>query len=476
MRRSITATAWTIAALSLLACGSTAADIATRLQLPPSVWVSDGYGYVVDLRPGQQALYHIAGDSCVLDKVASAGLADILTPDSVQVASDGKAFTYGVKYEPHRIAFNGQDTLPATCASPLQDSVEGNFQAFTNIFAANYAFFDLYGVDWDAQVGEARQELSPHMTDEALFTLFAQMIAPLEDGHLELNAEIDRADYSAAPKTTPLSRGVSQTAEDLGIDEGEVFGAQLENYWVEGIATQILQGNGEAAAGDKIQYGVIDGDIGYIAVLMLTGLTADDLLTFSGDENADGEYAVVNHVMDDAMTLFAEAGVEAVIVDASINFGGSDFLGREIAARFADEQRLILTKRAFDSENKQVTPVYVQPTDRPSFDGPVYLMTTQSTVSAAEIMTLAFRALPNATHVGQPTQGALSDVLYKTLPNGWEIGMSNEVYRDHNDILWEGRGIPPEISLDIFSETDLVSGHTGAVEGVVALIRQAQSD
>ena len=475
MRQSTTATAWTFAALSFLAGGSTAADIATRLQLPSGVWVSDGYGYVVDLRPGQQTLYHIAGESCVLDKTASADLEDFLTADSVQLASDRKAFTYGIKYEPHRIDFRIQGTLPAPCETPLQDSVDGNFQAFADIFAANYAFFDLYGVDWNTRVRNARQGLSSDMTDEELFGLFAQMISPLEDGHLELNAVIDGADYSAAPKTTPLGRGVRKTAETHGMDEGEVFVAQLENYWVDGIAAQVLQGKGEVAAGGKMQYGVIDGNIGYIAVLMLTGLTADDVLSISGVDDAEGEYAIVNQTMDDAMTLFAETDVEAVIIDASINFGGHDFVGREIAARFADERRLFMTKRAFDADYGQATPVYVQPTDRPSFDGPVYLMTTQSTVSAAEIMTLAFRALPSVTHVGQPTQGAFSDVLHKTLPNGWEIGMSNEIYRDQNDILWEGRGIPPEVFIDIFSETALVSNHPDAVERLVALIRQSQS-
>ncbi|WP_208354515.1 S41 family peptidase [Pseudaestuariivita rosea] len=476
MRRSTKAAACTAAALSLLACASTAADIATRLQLQQSVWISDGYGYVIDLRPGQQRLYHVAGKSCVLDQAASAELDSILTSDSVQVGVSGSSFTYGIKYEPHRTTYISQDALPAACAAPLQNTVEGNFQAFADIFAANYAFFDLYGVNWDARVRAARQRLSADMTDEALFALFARMIAPLQDGHLELNAEIDGAEYSAAPKTTPLGRGVSKLAETLGVDEDEVFVAQLENYWVDGIGERILQDQGATAAGGKIQYGVIDGNIGYLAVLMLTGLTEDELLSTPDDFDADREYAAINQIMDDVMTAFADANVQAVIVDASINFGGNDFLGREIAARFADERRLVLTKRAADAQGAQATPVYVQPSDRPSFYGPVYLMTTESTVSAGEIMTLAFRAQPNVTHVGQPTQGALSDVLYKTLPNGWEIGMSNEVYRDQNGILWEGRGIPPELPINIFSETNLVSRHPAAVRGLVAHIQRAQSN
>lgn len=475
MRRSSKAGTCLAAVLSFLACDSAAADIAATLQIQQGVWVSDGYGYVVDLRPGHHALYHIADQSCVLDTNGRSELLASLTPDAVEVASDGKSFAYGTRYEPHRISFWHQDDLPPACTTPLPDTVEGNFNAFVDIFKANYAFFDLYGVDWDSNVRDARQGLSADMTDQALFAVFADLVAPLQDGHLEINAEIDGAEYSASPKTTPLSRGVSKLAEARGEDEGEVFIAQLESYWMDGIAEQILQDKGRTAAGGKIQYGVIDGNVGYLSVLLLTGFTEDNLLSLPDEFDADAEFAAINEAMDDVVTAFADANVQAVIVDASINFGGDDFLGREIAARFAGERRLVLTKRAFDARDVQTTSVYVAPTDRPSFDGPVYLMTTQSTVSAGEIMTLAFRALPNVIHVGQATQGALSDVLYKRLPNGWEIGMSNEIYRDHNDILWEGRGILPELPLDIFSETDLVSRHPATVQALVTRIQQEQS-
>lgn len=476
MRRSTKTAVGTMALASMLGCYGITLDTAARLSLPEGVWISDGYGYVIDLRPDKKDLYHLAGNTCVLDVTASSELDAILTPDSVQRGADGATFAYGLKYEPHRIIFGRQSSLPSVCASSAPDTVNGNFQAFADIFAAHYAFFDLYGINWDQRERQARQNLRPDMTEAALFALFEEMIAPLKDGHLELSGQIDGADYNAAPKTTPLSRGVSQRAETRGIDADEIFVEQLEAYWLDGISEQVLQGNGTSAAGGKIQYGVINGNIGYLALLTLTGLTEDDLLSFPDEFDADGEYEAINQIMDDAMMVFADAGVEAVIVDASVNFGGNDFLGREVAARFADERRLVFTKRAFDSRDVQATPVYIQPSDRPSFDGPVYLMTTQSTVSAAEIMTLAFRALPNVTHVGQATQGALSDVLEKTLPNGWKIELSNEVYRDQNGILWEGRGIPPEFSINIFSETNLVSRHPTAVRELVTHIQQTQSN
>ncbi|WP_107497081.1 S41 family peptidase [Thalassobius sp. I31.1] len=472
MRQFQTYTASTVGLVFTILCSSIEAETAPQRGISEGVWGSDGYGYILNVMPDRHELFHLAGGTCFRDDDASSDVEALLKPDTIHMSPNEDHFGYSNKFEPHRIIFSRQPTLPAPCLSPVPDTFAGNFQAFADIFAAHYAFFDLYGVNWEQQVHDAQQRLSSEMTEPELFQLFADMIAPLQDGHLELVADIDGSNYTATPKTTPLSRGVATRATALEVDEGEIFMEQLEAYWVDGISSEILRDAGTDGAGGKIQYGVVDGNIGYIAVLMLTGFTQDGPLAISDDENDDEEYAAVNQIMDEIMVSFAEAGVKSVIIDASINFGGNDYMGREIAARFAFQEHIAYTKHAFDAQGTSETPVFIRPSERPSFDGPVYLMTTQSTVSAGEIMTLSLRALPNVTHVGQSTQGALSDILNKSLPNGWQIGMSNEVYYDHNNLLWEGRGIPPEQSIEVFSEKDLVANHPAAVRLLVAQIHE----
>ena len=58
---------------------------------------------------------------------------------------------------------------------------------------------------------------------------------------------------------------------------------------------------------------------------------------------------------------------------------------------------------------------------------------------------MALRTLPNAILIGQPTQGALSDVLSKTLPNGWTFGLSNEIYATAGGATPEVSGVMPHI-------------------------------
>ncbi|WP_283427305.1 S41 family peptidase [Shimia sagamensis] len=435
------------------------------------IFVSDGYGYVVDLRGETREVYHLSADTCVFDKDSSASLQHILKPDHVFETVDGQSFAFGSAYEPHKTMFHRSAALPEACTTPMPNTPQGNYDAFVATFAAHYAFFELHGVDWLQQVSADRLKVTQSTTDEDLFALFSEMVAPLADSHVSIEAKINRRDFSFNPVTTSLSRGAIRRAAETDTSKKEVVLAALDDYWTQGVAETVLAGQGRETAGGKMQYGVIDGTIGYLNVLMLMGYSSEVLFPDTNSLDEAAEYHWINKILDEIMIVFAEAEVNAVIIDASLNFGGNDFMAREIAARFADKKRLAYTKAAIDGAGAPETAVYVGPTDRPSFDGPVYLMTTDSTVSAGEIMTMALRALPNVTHVGQPTNGSHSDVLHKALPNGWTLALSNEIYRDHTGTVWEGRGIVPDIRLNIFDETNLVAGHPVAVATLVAHIK-----
>ena len=131
---------------------------------------------------------------------------------------------------------------------------------------------------------------------------------------------------------------------------------------------------------------------------------------------------MLEETLDQVLMEFSTAGVEAVILDASINFGGYDRAARAVAARFTDRPVSVYAKEASDARAPIRTRVRVDPAKGPRFTGPVWRVTTDATVSAGEILTMALRAMPNVSHVGQPTAGALSDVMEKTLPNGWVLG------------------------------------------------------
>ena len=139
----------------------------------------------------------------------------------------------------------------------------------------------------------------------------------------------------------------------------------------------------------------------------------------------------------------------ASAVAVSRNGGGDDSFARRIARRFAAAPTLPYSKRPGDAVGAESQEIMLQPSGRPAFTGPVYLITSHRTASAAEVFVMSMRALPNVVHLGGTTEGSLSDILSRRLPNGWVINLSNEVYLDPEGILWEGRGVPPEVPLAI---------------------------
>lgn len=99
--------------------------------------------------------------------------------------------------------------------------------------------------------------------------------------------------------------------------------------------------------------------------------------------------------------------------------------------------------------------MYVQPARAPRYTGPVAVLTGGSTVSAGETFTQALLDRPGRTfRVGQPTQGVFSDVLVRTLPNGWLLGLPNEEFRTRSGTSFDGPGIPVDHATAVFTEEE----------------------
>ena len=124
-------------------------------------------------------------------------------------------------------------------------------------------------------------------------------------------------------------------------------------------------------------------------------------------------------------------------------------------------------------QGRQPQQWFVEPKGPRQYRKPVYLLTTDRTISAGDSLTLMMREIPHVTHVGQPTSGSMSDKLEKSLPGNFAISLSNESYVDPRGVLYEGRGIPPKVALQVFDPSDpasLTTGHAAAIDKVLSLI------
>jgi carboxyl-terminal processing protease len=139
-------------------------------------------------------------------------------------------------------------------------------------------------------------------------------------------------------------------------------------------------------------------------------------------------------------------GVRGLVIDIRYNGGGQDAVALAIAGYFTDTPKKCYSKQAyFGGRLTEPYEVTVLPAVGDRLAVPLVFLTSDMTVSAAEIFALDLKALPSTVQLGQPTRGALSDRLEKVLPNGWSFSLSNEVYKDPHGRVFEVVGVPPDV-------------------------------
>ena len=411
------------------------------------VYRARGYGWVLDRRTGTPAVYHLAGFACwpEPDVESLSGMFDraIPRPDgSVGLTeADGDQATV---YVFDRLSF-----LPAACTQETTTDWSA-VMGVADLMQAHYPGFEARGVDFSERRATVLGALSARPTSAVAFAAAEALLAGLNDPHIELSAEIDGEDRE-------LAASEGRTLDAVHARGGYRPERTWLGAWRTGVETTILGGQGHVAANNRVFWGVRDG-VGYLTVLTMGGFDPED----------DAALAPLDAALDEAMAAFA--GTRAVIVDVSNNRGGYDAVSRRIAARFTDRPRTAYLKRA-RGEGLEWQVIEARPSERARYLGPVWLLTSDITVSAGETFTQMMRVLPNVTHAGAATRGALSDQTPVTLGNGWRFAMPMEAYADPTGRLLEGRGLEPEVRLDLYPAADLDHGHARAVSALMRRLR-----
>ncbi|MEM8725635.1 MAG: S41 family peptidase, partial [Pseudomonadota bacterium] len=399
---------------SLIAAGLASAATASPQALPidrlthvedaRGIWKSDGYGYLLTIAEGRDGprVYHHFDGLCVPLASDQDNPMDYI--GSFRLDEKARILALRPKQETYEIIFDRLEGLPAECKPNAIDAPRtalDNFDAFVGYFRNHYAFFDVHNPDWRVQAQEFRVGLSEASAESDIIEPMIALLSTLKDGHVSINAVVDGDEGEFIAYPGPTLTAVQETFSG----EGSPMAAFGRQYLRADIEQAILSGDGNNAANERIKYGVTSDDIGYIAIMSVGG--------FAGEPDASdaAELAALNEAMDEVIGAFLKADVKAVLIDLSVNRGGYDFLGRAIAGRFADRRRLAFSKFAGDAQDRTPQQMFVEPAEAPRYLGPVFVLTSDVTVSAAETFTMSLRALPNVTHVGSRTRGALSDVL-----------------------------------------------------------------
>lgn len=418
------------------------ANNTTQYQHLEGLWKSEGYSNILEIRQGRIRRFEFTQVSCLLSFTEWIKIDDLpwqfrLTEQNTLVfQSPGEAAE-----KTARPIKSMEKYLQVKITESTLDP-ETNFEVFWHTFQENFAFFDLYSLDWDVIYQKYRPLVSTKTTQEELFEILYQMIFPIKDRHTMIHDNNGNTksggtypDWIDLERASLVKLEISKQMEAGNPPNGE-FAWMMFDPFLRVIKNNYLKDKLDYEFHQFMVYGKISDKIGYLNILRFM--------------NYDNRFEIeeIEKAIDIIIDRLDET--EALIIDIRFNLGGYDSHALEVANRFADNEYLALTKQAFERGNlSPLMKSYVKPGGSKQYIKPIFLLTSNYTCSGAEIFTMAMSALPYVTVIGKPTIGCHSDTFDRILPNGWRFSLSNEIYLTHGKKSYERLGLPPHIELDM---------------------------
>ena len=454
-----------IRSFDCLLSGVLLAVLPLHAQSLDGVWKSRGYGDVYEIHGPTAKTFQITATTCVPGSTAQRDPA-IVPGREATFTHDGDVFFIraGGKKD-HKLLHNEGSAsdvrldrvprLPAVCDHPTPNTPAGNFEVFTRTWAENYILFDQKKINWADVVRDNQGKVHPDTTPAELFDIFVGMIEPMHDRHTFIEAPDLKRDFSTYRLGTDrIIKG--NTREFFGKTQPALW-AITDKAYLKTPVRKWCRG--------KLQYGRVNETTGYLRII-----------SFSHYSDTPGFAAGLTALESALDEIFSDPNLKALVIDVRMNFGGEDPYGLAIASRLTTRPYVAYTKfaRTDPVDRNKWSPgdaSEVHRSSRPSFHGPVVELTGPLTISAGETFTQALMGrTPHVVRIGENTQGVFSDVLGRNLPNGWEFGLPNEVFRTAQGTTFDGPGIPPDIVVPVFADDDVAAGRDPAMAKALEIL------
>lgn len=465
-----------VAALALAACGGgdddhaeSSGPVLQQGAVDPQLkgtWRVLGEGRLIEWGDAGIQQFQEVKSLCYLDRqVLPSMLLEGYSYHRVKTRDQVKVDLYATPGAPSGFTLERIPQIPASCRQAPQADPATVFQTMWDMFDLDYGFFNERHIDWPARYAALRPQALAARSDEALQGVLAQAIQGFNDEHVSLirfagAQPVDGVDASDTPTRRLLRQAFAQQS---AVDSLDAFEAQWRQGMQAATGKRLSGGSAGRVLDGAMVWGRLPGNIGYIELSRLSD--------FAEGANTAADLQLVRAEMDRAIAALADT--RALIVDIAVNDGGYDVVSAEVAGRFADSRRAAFTVQQHRPQGRLPQSWLVEPKGPRQYLKPVYLLTTDRTVSAGDTLALMMRTLPHVTQIGQPTSGSLSNKLVKSLPGNVMVTFSNESYLDPAGVLYEGRGVPPKVALQVFdpaAPASLFTGHEAALDQLTALI------
>lgn len=383
-------------------------------------WKMEAYGFCLDIKEGFVKTYEVTDhyytrvkqyDGVIINGTLYCGLGKFkLVKDNEQLTLVDEGAQVVYQTNPQAKSYF-KDLIKVT----ETDSVL-IFNMFYEILKENYAFAEMYGVDFDAEYERYAPLVKKDTSGDMLYQYMCNMVVGLNDGHVYVNWK-DK-------EYTPSDYKLDWAADKEQIDK---IGYVVKNIYVKDYYK---------FKDCYIRYGTLREDIGYI------NITAMGMKAFN-------KTATSKNALDKIMKQLQNT--KTLVIDLRFCGGGYDEASLMIAGYFTQNPYLAYHKQAYyKGEYTPLQDIYVKPCEL-NYNGNVVVLTSGYTVSAGENLLQALLANPDQKIelVGEETAGYYSDSIPKLLPGGFCVGMSNERYFGANDTMLEGKGFIPDVVIPL---------------------------
>lgn len=312
----------------------------------------------------------------------------------------------------------------------------GNFEALWTIMDEHYCFFDykkeVIGVDWNEVHDRYSERITENMSNEALFGVLGEMLAELQDGHVNMSASHDVARYWKWFEDYPdnFDKKIIEDEKYLGTDYSIASG---------------------------LKYKILDDNIGYIYY--------ESFSSGIGEGNID-------------QVLYRLAICDGIIIDIRDNGGGMLSNSEKLASRFFNEKTLVgyIQHKTGKGHNDFSEPYakYIEPSKNVRYQKTIAVLTNRRSYSSSNDFVNAMRYAPNAIIIGDRTGGGGGLPFSSEIPNGWSIRFSASPMLDAEMKQIEF-GIDPDIKVEM-TEDDMARKIDTIIEAARKAIKEREDN
>ncbi|RFP19070.1 MULTISPECIES: S41 family peptidase [unclassified Duganella] len=382
----------------------------------------------------------------------------------------------------------------------------------------SFVHFDhVPGLAWDQVYMDYLTKVIAAPTTRDYYRIMMQLAPLLQDGHTNIYPPEELSDelYARPPLRTVLvedkvlvervGNPALQARLHVGDEIVAVDDEPVLEYGHRRIEPFVSASTPQDRAMRTYSYQLLMGDAGKPLTLRVRGADGterDEVVERSGSYQApqqfvfktlpgDIAYISIDHFENDESVRAFEKAVpdilkaKGLVIDVRRNGGGSSGFGLRILSWLSRQPIGSAASYRRDGNavmRAQVSPaIFWTPTDfagdtykaqhKEVFNGPVAVLTSAQTFSAAEDFAVAFRLMKRGIIVGEATGGSTGQPLFIQLPGGGSarICVKRDVYPDGSAFV--GKGVMPDVEVRR-TVTSLRAGADPVLDRAVAELRK----